>query len=35
MIPLTWPVLGAAALIFVVRQFASRALTAARGARHR
>lgn len=33
--PLTWPVLGAAALIIVVRQLASRALTAARGARHR
>lgn len=31
----TWPAIGAAALIVVVREFASRALTAARGARHR
>jgi hypothetical protein len=33
--PLTWPVLGATALTIVVRQFASRALAAARGARRR
>jgi hypothetical protein len=33
--PLTWPVLGATALIIVVRQLASRALAAARGARRR
>ena len=33
--PPTWPALGAAALIIGIRQLASRALTAARGARHR
>jgi hypothetical protein len=30
--PPTWPALGAAALTIVIRQLASRALTAARGA---
>jgi len=33
--PPTWPALGAAALTIVIRQLASRALTAARGARPR
>ena len=33
--PPTWPALGAAALTIVIRQLASRALAAARGARHR
>ena len=33
--PPTWPVLGATALTIVVRQLASRALAAARGARRR
>jgi hypothetical protein len=31
----TWPALGAAALTIVIRQLASHALAAARGARHR
>jgi uncharacterized membrane protein len=33
--PPTWPALGAAALIIVIRQLASHALTAARAARSR
>ena len=33
--PPSWPAIGAAALTIVIRQLASRALTAARGARHR
>jgi hypothetical protein len=33
--PPSWRALGAAALTIVIRQLASRALTAARGARHR
>jgi hypothetical protein len=33
--PPSWPALGAAALTIAVRQLASHALTAARGARHR
>ena len=33
--PPTWPALGAAALTIAIRQLASHALTAARGARHR
>jgi len=33
--PPSWPALGAAALTIVIRQLASRALTATRGARHR
>jgi hypothetical protein len=33
--PPTWQALGAAALIIGIRQLASHALTAARGARHR
>ena len=33
--PPSWPALGAAALTIAIRQLASRALTAARGARHR
>ena len=33
--PPTWPALGATALIIVIRQLASHALTAARGARPR
>ena len=33
--PPTWRALGAAALTIVIRQLASRALTAAPGARHR
>jgi hypothetical protein len=33
--PPSWPSIGAAALTIVIRQLASRALTAARGARHR
>lgn len=32
---LTWPAIGAAALTIVIRELASRALTAARAARHR
>ena len=33
--PPSWPALGAAALIIAIRQLASHALTAARGARRR
>ena len=33
--PPSWPALGAAALTIAIRQRASHALTAARGARHR
>ena len=33
--PPSWPALGEAALIIAIRQLASRALAAARGARHR
>ena len=33
--PLSWPVLGVAALTIIVRQFASRALVAAQGPRRR
>ena len=33
--PPSWPALGAAALIIAIRQLASRALSAARGARRR
>ena len=33
--PPTWPALGVAALIIIIRQLASHALTTARAARHR
>jgi hypothetical protein len=33
--PPSWPALGGAVLVIAIRQLASRALTAARGVRHR